>query len=111
MGPALGTALLTIIGFPFLLLLVRKCTHPYPAGASLLAWDRRYKTASLTVTMFLRALIAWQFLWLTEHLKLRLWLFVAIDVLWFFLWASLRAHWLRGLIRNLRDNSLFAKWM
>jgi hypothetical protein len=62
MGPALGTALLTIIGFPFLLLLVRKCTHPYPAGASLLAWDRRYKTASVTVTMFFGALIAWQFL-------------------------------------------------
>jgi hypothetical protein len=41
--------------------------------------------------MFFGALIAWQFLWLTEHLKLRLWLFVAIDVSWFFLWASLRA--------------------
>lgn len=91
MGPLFGTALLIALGFPFLLLLLWKCTRPYAGGASLLAWDRRYAKASLAVTLFFATLIAWQIVWVVEHLRLGLWWFLASDALWVYVWANLRA--------------------
>lgn len=89
--PIAGNAVLTFVGFPFVVGLLWLALRRYPLDCSLLSWSPRRRFAAIAWTGIFLGLVAYELNMCVREAEIGLPFNAVVDVLWVVAWLWLRA--------------------